>query len=153
VSSTDDDLYRGPSSTNQDKTESVPPTPGHAPPAAAVDPEDMNVGGADPQAPSHPHAAPSGDPVHSGIDPLPGGAVPTGSEPPSGTAQRVPGSLGVSSPEEEIETDLGRSVASLDSPEGESGPGDAAGVPVGSEQAAPGTSQESGVAQGSRTPE
>jgi hypothetical protein len=59
----------------------------------------------------------------------------------------------VSSPEEEIETDLGRSVASLDSPEGESGPGDAAGVPVGSEQAAPGTSQESGVAQGSRTPE
>ena len=65
----------GSHAANQTKTESMPPTQGHADPDAAPAPssvetpdlEAMNVGAADPQAPSHPSAGEPGDPTHSGV--------------------------------------------------------------------------------------
>jgi hypothetical protein len=178
VSSTDEDQSQGLSSSNQVKAEPIPPTPGHSPAPAAMDVEDMNVGGADPQAPSHPQAGPPGDPAHSGLDPVgpaPTGAAPSdrrpapgpgsssgrgaGPEQPgqstTGAARRAPGSLGEPADEEQIETDVERSARNASTrgtPGTEAGPGDPAGVPVVSEQPAPGTSQESAVAQGTRTP-
>lgn len=65
----------GSEAANQSKTEAMPPTQGHADPAAAPEPtsvetadlESMNVGAADPQAPSHPAAGEPGDPAQSGV--------------------------------------------------------------------------------------
>jgi hypothetical protein len=74
---------------------------------------------------------------------------------PQGAGYRAPGSLGTTGPDEQIETDVERSAQNA-SPAGTpgtaSGPGDSAGVPVVSGEAAPGTSETSPVAQGTRTP-
>ena len=72
-----------------------------------------------------------------------------------GVGHRQPGSLGSTGPDEQIETDVDRSAHNA-SPAGtpgtDSGPGDPAGVPVVSAYPAEGTSEESAVAQGTRTP-
>lgn len=154
---------------NQGKTESMPPAQGHADPDAAPRPRtverpdlgSMNVGAGDPQAPSHPAI---GGPDARGVSAGPGGQPPVlgGHQPgdlgpePGGRAQRAPGSDGVPAASEQIETDVARSAANTDpagTPGTAAGPGDAAGVPVVSEQAAPGTGEQSAVAQGSRTPQ
>ena len=162
---------------NQGKTEPMPPTSGHADPDAATEPAtveepdlaSMNVGAADPQAPSHPAAAPAGDRAHAGVTAAetptdvvsaPGVlASPTGAAPrpqaTTGIAFRVPGSNGVEGAEEQIDTAVDVSAARTNvvgTPGTAAGPGDAQGVPVVSEESSPGTSEDSAVAQGSRTP-
>ena len=162
---------------NQGKTEPMPPTSGHDVPDAAPEPstveepdlDSMSVGARDPQAPSHPAAGPAADPAHSGIaaGQTPTGAAPsaallaspTGATPrpqaTTGTAFRVPGSNGIEGAEEQIDTAVDLSAARTNvvgTPGTASGPGDAKSVPVGSAEPSPGTSEESSVAQGSRTP-
>src|SRR4051812_32843986 len=152
---------------NQSKTEPMPPTSGHADPDAAPEPatveepdlDSMSVGARDPQAPSHPAAGLAGDPAHSGIA---AGETPTGSGPgpailasptgaaprpqsTTGTAFRVPGSNGVEGAEEQINTAVDTSAARTNvvgAPGTAAGPGDAKSVPVGAEEASPGTSEE-----------
>ena len=172
---------------NQGKTEPMPPAPGHADPAAAPEPttverpdlESMNVGAADPQAPSHPAAGAHADRGSSGVPaldtPVLGGHAPgdlkpepdpasstgrdLGPEMPAsstdGRAQRAPGSAGVAAESEQIETDVERSAQHTEvngTPGTNTGPGGAGGAGVTSEEPAPGTSQETSVAQGVRTP-
>jgi hypothetical protein len=72
-----------------------------------------------------------------------------------GAGYRAPGSLGTTGPDEQIETDVERSAQNasvVGASAAVSSPGDAAGVPVVSGDAAPGTSEGSAVAQGTRTP-
>jgi hypothetical protein len=132
----------GSPAANQGKTEPMPPTQGHGDPDAAPDPttverpkpDGMTVGAADPQAPSHDGAAGAT-------------AQPSLSGTPSEQNPVLSG---------ELETDMERSAqnTSVVGTSGTtSGPGDGRGVPVTSDEAAPGTSQDSAVAQGSRTPE
>lgn len=177
----------GAPAANQGKTEPIPPAPSHADPDAAPEPatveapdlESMNVGAADPQAPSHPAAGGHGDRGRSGVPaletppaagqdpdqvrPEPDPASSTGrdlgpqqpAQATSGVAFRVPGANGVTADEEQIETDVERSARNTTTsgtPGTAAGTGDAAGVPVVSEEPAPGTSQDSAVAEGSRTP-
>jgi hypothetical protein len=165
----------GSHAANQPKTEPMPPTQAHA------DSDAMNVDAHDPQAPSHDGAAgatamPSDSgvpaeqtPVLTGADPAevaPGAHAGTTTGRRSGPVQpvqdtagsghRQPGSLGTTGPDEQIETDVDRSAQNT-SPTGapgtESGPGDAGGVPVVSAYPAEGTSEDSPVAQGTRTPQ
>ena len=160
----------GSPAANQAKTEPMPPTAAHddpdeAEPATADVPDlgSMNVGAADPQAPSHPAAAPAGDRAGGGLPveapaagPEQRDAVATAPQDTSGSAYRAPGSDGVPGAGETVETDVETSAARTDvagSPHTESGAGDAAGVPVVSEERSPGTSQESSAVQGARTPE
>ena len=108
--------------------------------------ESMNVGAADPQTPSHMDAAAAGDRDRAGLPvldrPVLGGSIdaadvadqgaPTadGGDPSAGSlTDFVPGRTG-----------------------SEAGTGDAASVPVVSEDPSRGTSEESGVAEGVRTP-
>ncbi|MCA1711142.1 MAG: hypothetical protein LC789_05690, partial [Actinobacteria bacterium] len=167
--------------SNQSKTEPMPPTQGHEDPDAAPEPAtvetpdlgSMNVGARDPQAPSHPAAGPAGDPAASGLPSL--GTTPAATEPSaenlgtptgdglakrgretSGNAFRQTGSNGVEGDEEQVETDVDVSAARTNpvgAPGTDRGAGNAQGVPVVSEEVSPGTSQESSVAQGARTPE
>jgi hypothetical protein len=162
---------------NQGKTEPMPPTSGHADPDAAPEPstveepdlDSMTVGARDPQAPSHAAAGPAGDRANAGIPAeqtptadAPSAAVlagPTGAAPrpqaTTGTAFRAPGSTGVEGAEEQIETAVDTSAARTNvvgTPGTAAGPGDAKSVPVVSEDASAGTSEESAVAQGARTP-
>lgn len=167
--------------SNQSKTEPMPPTPAHDDPDAAPDPgtveapdlESMNVGVSDAQRPSHPSAGPAGDPAASGLPDL--GTTPTATAPSgenlgtprgdglavreqqtTGSAFRQSGSNGVEGDEEQVETDMDVSAARTNvvgTPGTRRGAGDAAGVPVVSEEISPGTSQESSVVQGVRTPE
>ena len=146
----------GSRAANQGKTEPMPPTGAHDDPDAAPRPrtverpdlDSMNVGAVDPQAPSHPSAGRS----------APGATDPGGDRTPQGStgmAFRAPGSDGAQPAGEQIDTDVALSAARTDVAGvagTATGPGDAAGVPVVSEQSSPGTSQESGQAQGSRTP-
>lgn len=154
--SADDTGMPGSPAANQSKTESMPPTQGHADPDAAPEPasvevpdlEAMNVGAGDPQAPSH-------DAAGSRRSFAGGDAAVTAVQDTVGAGYRQPGSLGTTGPDEQIETDVARSAGNTDvagRPGTDAGPGDPRGVPVVSETPAPGTSQESGVAQGSRTP-
>ena len=120
--------------TNQGKTEPLSPTPDHPEPLAAPDLDSMSVGGADPQAPSHPAAAPLSPPgSYGGDDPgvqprgLGGrGEAPTDTRPDidtttstgrergpvkpeqhtSGQAHRAGGLNGVAPEGESIETDV-----------------------------------------------
>jgi hypothetical protein len=72
-----------------------------------------------------------------------------------GAGYRAPGSMGTTGPDEQIETDVERSAHNanvLGAPGTARGPGDAAGVPVVSGEAAPGSSEDSAVSQGVRTP-
>jgi len=158
---------QGSPDTNQGKTEPIPPTPAAPDPAAELPAPslgDMNVGGADPQSPSHPAArprdlpeagrvegqgAPADDPVAPDSS---AGLVAAG----GGTARRAPGSLGVS-PEQQ-DTDVQAGAVHMQ-PGGEPGaaappaePGNAHEVPVPHELPAPGTSQQAPIVQGARTP-
>ncbi|MCU1672158.1 MAG: hypothetical protein JWN77_271 [Frankiales bacterium] len=167
--------------SNQSKPEPMPPTQGHDDPDAAEEPAtveapdlgSMNVGASDPQAPSHASAGPAGDRADSGMPSL--GTTPTSTQPgadnlgtptgdglaerertTTGSAFRPAGSNGVAGDEEELETDVDTSAARtnpIGTPGTARGAGDAQGVPVVSEEISPGTSQESSVAQGARTPE
>jgi hypothetical protein len=142
--------------------------------------ESMTVDANDPQAPSHDGAAgatamPSVSgvpaeqtPVLTGADaaqvaPSAHAGTTTGRtsgpvEPvqdTAGTGHRQPGSMGSTGPDEQIETDVERSAQNTTpagTPGTDSGPGDAAGVPVVSAYPAEGTSEASPVAQGTRTP-
>lgn len=140
----------------------------------------MNVDANEPQAPSHDGSAgatamPSVSGVPAEQTPVLTGADPSVVAPSAhagtttgrtsgpvepvqdtaGDAHRQPGSLGSTGPDEQIETDVERSAqnaSTAGTPGTGSGPGDAAGVPVVSTYPAEGTSQESAVAQGTRTP-
>jgi hypothetical protein len=182
-----EDGMPGSDAANQPKTEPMPPTEGHADPDAAPEPstvevpdlDGMNVGSADPQAPSLPGAGLVADQAQGGLPAaatpvLPGASpsetLPTahggsttglasGPLPPAqdtaGAGYRAPGSLGTTGPDEQIETDVERSAQNASvagTPGTARGPGDAAGVPVVSGEAAPGSSESSPVAQGTRTP-
>jgi hypothetical protein len=173
----------GAPAANQAKAEPIAPTPGHRDPNAPLVPpvlEDMNVGTADPQSPSHPAAvvpsppaagAPAARLDNAGSAPAaqrpasePGTSTgrATGPEQPiSGTpglSHRAPGMQGATGPDESVESDLARGVREV-APDGPStvpsdgSAGDAAGVPVPSRHASEGTSEEHGTARGVRTPE
>ncbi len=142
----------GSHAANQSKTESMPPSQGHADPDAAPEPatvevpslDSMSVGAGDPQAPSHSDAGDRGDPSHAGVPALAPGDVPPPATAAPGSASRTPGSLGATGADEQIETDVERSAASTNvvgTPGTASGPGDSQDVPVVSEDAAPGTSE------------
>jgi hypothetical protein len=141
--------------------------------------DSMSVGAGDPQAPSHDSAGGHGDRGRSGVPaldtPVLKGGVPAEQRPAAatgsstgradgpvqpeqdsdGAARRQPGSLGHTADDEQIETDVERSAQNTNvrgTPGTSAGPGDTYGVPVVSDEAAPGTSEESSVAQGPRTP-
>ena len=155
----------GSHAANQSKTESMPPTRGHADPDAAPDPvsvelpelASMSASVNDAQAPSHPDAGELADRGAAGVPAL-DTHVQSEAEPAdqAATAHKAPGSLGQTGTDEQIETDVeasARSTNVVGTPGTASGPGDGHGVPVTADDAAPGTSQDSAVAQGSRTPE
>jgi hypothetical protein len=136
-----DQAMPGSHAANQSKTE--PST------VEVPDLDRMNVGAADPQAASHP-AIGRRAPVPA-VTP----AVGATAQDSRGAAYRAPGSLGTTGPDEQIETDVERSARNADTAGtsgAASGPGDPAGVPVVSGEAAPGSSEGSAVAQGTRTP-
>ena len=146
---------------NQGKTEPMPPTGAHDDPDAAPRPttverpdlDSMNVGAADPQAPSHPAAGANPAGFTEVVDTEP--AAEGTAQGSTGMAFRAPGSDGAQPASEQIDTDVQLSAARTN-PVGTagtaSGPGDAADVPVVSEESSPGTSEDSAEAQGSRTP-
>jgi len=141
---------QGSPDTNQAKTEPMPSSPGDPDPAAPLAPpalEDMNVGGADPQTPSHPAARARNMPDAGVVVPAAGGAE---------AAQRAPGSLGVSPEQQETDVQAGAErmrpgggPASTPAPVR---PGDAQDVPVPHQVPAEGTSEESAIAHGVRAP-
>lgn len=167
--------------TNQGKAEPMPATPGAPDPTAPLPPpelEDMNVGAADPQTPSH-AAARDRDvslaggtlyagPINAGVSPADdrpaldtAGSTgrASGPERPGsatvGTAQRQPGSLG-DSPEEQ-ETDVAAGAARMvpGAPPASSAPptaqpGDAQDVSVPHDLPAEGTSETQPVVHGVR---
>ena len=142
--------------------------------------ESMNVGATDPQSPSRDGAAgatamPSDSGVPAEQTPVLTGADPSDVAPSAhagtttgrtsgpvqpvqdttGEAHRQPGSLGSTGPDEQLDTDVeqsARNASTAGTPGTDSGPGDPAGVPVPSTYPAEGTSEESAVAQGTRTP-
>jgi hypothetical protein len=125
----------------------MPSSPDHRDPNAPLEPptlDEMTVGASDPQRPSLPTAAPTA-------------ARGSGREVPvddsAGEAHRAPGLQGTTPPGEQVETDVEASAAEMVRDTGRpSGAGDVHGVPVPSETASPGTSEESGVVQGARLP-
>lgn len=134
--------------TNQGKAEPMPPTPGDPDPTAPVEPpslEDMNVGAADPQSPSHP-AARDRDAPSTGSTGQEAGGEPV--------AQRAPGSLGSSSEQQETDVRAGaRNMRPGGGPEATPPPveaGDAQDVPVPHDLPAAGTSEELPIAHGVR---
>lgn len=168
--------------TNQGKAEPMPATPGDPDPTAALEPPslaEMNVGGADPQAPGHalardrdaPTAAAPVERVEPGvapvddrlaIDPDSTTELPEGPERPAqaseGVARRAPGSLGESPEQQETDVETGAAnMAVGGGPASTAGvsaqPGDAKEVSVPHEVPAPGTSEELPVAEGIRAPE
>ena len=169
---------QGSPDTNQAAAEPMPATAGEPDPNAPVQAlalEDMNVGGADPQSPSHPAARLRDVPVASlsvarveqGPDEhlpalgAPGGGQGAGPERPAptsdGTAQRAPGSQGVSA--EQQDTDVGAGAENMQvgggpavTPPTEQA-GDAQGVLVPHDVPAPGTSEQSPVVHGARSPQ
>lgn len=145
---------------NQGKTEPMPTGAGDEGAPAQSEPElpdldSMNVGASDPQAPNHAAAAVTADRAAAGMDLASGGevSVPAGTD--ASEAFRAPGSMGSDGGDQQIETDVATSSARtnpMGSEGADAGAGDAAGVPVVSEDAAAGTSQDSAEVQGSRTP-
>jgi hypothetical protein len=147
----------GSHAANQPKTEPMPPTQGHADPDAAAEPSRveepdlaaMNVGVNDPQAPSRDGAA--GATAQPSLSDVPAEQSAPLSE---GVAYRAPGSMGGTGSDEQIETDVARSAQNA-TPVGtgpDGGTGDAAGVPTTAAYPAAGSSEESPVAQGTRSP-
>ena len=141
----------GAPAANQSKVEPVPPTPEHTSPDVApgpvsgLDPEEMRIGAADPQAPSHPAGGRRPDHGSSYVEV----AV------EDGNAQRARGSQGV--PAEPIGTDHDASAARMspadDTSTSSTSAGAARGVPVASQDAAEGTSETASSVQGVRTPQ
>ncbi len=172
---------QGSPDTNQASAEPMPATPGEPDPTAplpAPSLEDMNVGGADPQSPSHPAARDRDLPLapmavahedRGGTAQVdmpavgaPGSGQGAGPERPAqasdGTAQRAPGSQGAS-PEQQ-DTDVQAGAANMrvgggpaTTPPPVEQPGDAQGVPVPHEVPAPGTSEQSPIVHGARSPQ
>lgn len=131
---------QGSPDTNQAKTEPMPSTPGDPDPNAELEPPSlaqMNVGGADPQSPSHPAARPRD--------------VPTGAAP----AGRLEEAAGVTPSGEQPGIDVAAGAAAMQpdatSTAAPTRSGDAQDVPVPHEASAPGTSQESSIVHGART--
>ncbi len=142
----------GAPAANQTKVEPLPPSPGHTSPVDApgpvsgLDPDEMRIGAADPQAPSHPAGGRRPDHGSSYVEVAA----------QDGAAQRARGSQGV--PEEPIGTDHDGSAARMsagpdDTPTSSTCAGDARGVPVASQDAAAGTSETASSVQGVRTPQ
>jgi hypothetical protein len=175
--------YTGSPVGNQGKSEPMPATTGHPDPNAPLEPPllaQMNVGADDPQTPRHPAAAGSaltpsapapGPGALGGAGTAPGEQRPgpslgvstgraTGPQNPDsvrpGTSHKAPGVMGVTGPDEALETDV-ESGAGRMSPSGAPSlpstddPGDAQDVPVPSHDAAIGTSEEHAAVRGART--
>ncbi|MBW3638689.1 MAG: hypothetical protein KY451_02355 [Actinobacteria bacterium] len=144
---------QGSPDTNQAKAEPIA--------EAAPEPEEppelssMNVGAGDPQAPSHDAAAA-----------LP--TAPSSPEPtvglPGGTSHKAPGLQGTTPAGEAVESDvaagarrmdpqLAEPLAAVSADGGNEGQGDPAPSPAAGDGAAPGTSEEQGIARGSRLPQ
>jgi hypothetical protein len=160
VADSGDRTGAGAPAANQSKTEPIPPGAGDEGAPAQAEPrlpdlDSMNVGAADPQAPNHAAAGTTADRAAAGMDPVPGSEVPAPLSTGAAEAFRAPGSNGSEGGSEQIDTDVATS-ADRTNPVGaqgaDSGPGNAAGVPVVSEDAAVGTSQDSAEVQGTRTP-
>lgn len=143
----DDRTAGGAPAANQ--AQSSPPVRGSHPTATDTEPLDgvpvseLNVGAADAQAASHRVAA------ARPFTPSTSGPAPA----QDGTAQRAPGSQGVSP--EPVETDRAAAAMAMAPPSRltpAQAPGDAKGVPVGSGQAAEGTSETAPRVRGARTP-
>ena len=167
--------------TNQGKAEPMPPTAGDADPDAPLAPpplEDMNVGAADPQTPSHAAARDrdtslAGGTVYAGpvnagtdlveqrpaVDPGASTGHPDGPERPqqvsAGTAQRQPGSLGVSPEEQDTDLEAGAARMVPGAPPASSAPptaqpGSAQEVAVPHDLPMEGTSQTQSIVHGVR---
>lgn len=131
---------QGSPDTNQAKAEPMSPTGTHSEPMAPPDLDDMNVGGADPQAPRHPAAAgtstgsyadesagaqptglggPGATPdanrpevdLTSSTGRAPGPEVPVSSS--SGSAHHAPGMQGTTPPGESVESDTSAGAARM----------------------------------------
>ena len=169
---------QGSPDTNQGKAE---PTPGQAGPLAPPELGDMNVGAADPQTPSH--AAARGrdvslaggtlyaGPVNAGVSPLDDRPAldqatstgrASGPERPEqasvGTAQRQPGSLGVSPEEQETDVEAGAARMVPGAPPASSAPptaqpGDPKSVAVPHDLPMEGTSETQSIVHGIRAAE
>jgi hypothetical protein len=168
---------QGSPDTNQGKTEPMAPTTEHPEPLGAPDLGAMNVGSADPQAPSHPDALRSGTSATGGYAHEPAGRQPTdlsgegatpdatrpvvdtttstgrapGPEQPeqvtSGTAHRAPGLSGTTPDGESIDTDVRAGAARMGPQAQDSTPGQSPGQ--GDDQSVPssGTSAMPGTSQ------
>lgn len=157
---------QGSPGSNQAKAEPVSPPGTPAPPLAVPELDDMNVGGADPQAPRHPDALRSGTSATGAYAQESPGQEPTRLSGPAspgqtstGTAHRAPGMQGTTPDGESVTSDTAAGAArmgpqALDSTPGASpGQGDDASVPSSGTAAAEGTSQEHQVVAGIRLPE
>ncbi len=144
---------QGSPDTNQAKAEPMAesaPEPAEIPELAS-----MNVGAGDPQAPSHPAAAAAPTAWSS-----PG---PSGGQPDGGTSHKAPGLQGTTPAGEAVESDVAAGARHMDprSAEpleavsetgGNEGQGDPGPSPAAGDGAAPGTSEQQGIARGSRLP-
>lgn len=121
---------KGAPAANQAKAEPMPSTQGHPDPDAPLEPPllgEMNVGADDPQRPSFGEPRPAG---------------------PAGPAD-APREPGVEHVETDVDASAGGMVPDTGRP---AGAGDPQGVPVPSETASAGTSEEHGAVQGARIP-
>ncbi|MCW2614832.1 MAG: hypothetical protein JWN08_1826 [Frankiales bacterium] len=174
---------QGSPDTNQGRTEPMSPTPDHPEPAVDLPTLDqMSVGSADPQAPSHPAAGGALSPATAGSPPQrlsgPGSDVDdqrpvidtqtstgasTGPLQPesqtSGTASRTPGSLGEVPAGEAVDTDVVAGASRM-APQGpgareplSSRHGDTGPSPATGDGPAPGTSEDHAIVTGVRMPD
>lgn len=146
---------QGSPDTNQAKAEPI----AEAAPEPAEIPElsSMNVGAGDPQAPTHDAAAAAAPPVvRSSAEPTAGV--------PGGTSHKAPGMQGTTPAGEAVESDvaagarrmdpqLAEPLESVSKSGGNEGQGDPGPSPAAGDGAAPGTSEEQGIARGSRLPQ
>jgi hypothetical protein len=177
---------KGSPATNQGKAEPIPPTPGHGDPAApAAEPPtlaQMNVGAADPQAPSHPAVStppgpltgapptalggPGAAPAESRplTDPTTATGLDLGPEKPyqhtDGTSHRAPGMVGATGSGEAVDSDVHAGAARMQglhpadsSTPDMSVPADTGGVPSSGGTPAPGTSEELTAVRGTKLPD
>lgn len=145
---------QGSPDTNQAKAEPIA--------EAAPEPEEppelssMNVGAGDPQAPSHDAAAALPTAPSSPPEPTVGL--------PGGTSHKAPGLQGTTPAGEAVESDMAAGAQRMDprvaeplegavEAGGNEGQGDPAPSPAAGDGAAPGTSEEQGIARGSRLPQ
>lgn len=136
---------QGSPDTNQAKAEPI----AEAAPEPAESPElsSMNVGAGDPQAPSHPAAAAA---PMAWLSSEPSGGLPDG-----GASHKAPGLQGTTPAGEAVESDVAAGARRMDPQLAEplEGQGDPGPSPAAGDGAAPGTSEEHGIASGSRLPQ